>query len=234
MLTFVVALAAGIIGCGGNMVRRQIESSVAKSMTEMIGPAVSYKVRAYGPTLRMVNGKLDGLDIVGIGVRLSNKMTLARLDVRIRDLAVDTDSKKLNRVGTTSYCASLDQSELCRYLTGRYPDVTGLKVALRQGFLTVSAKPGISRLRAGVQVDAELEVRERRMLALNFTSLKVAGVGAPGFARDLLEARLDTIFDANDIGYDARIDSAAISPGLLTLTGSLDLMKTIPYRPSAK
>lgn len=221
-LILVILLAAGIIGCGGNMVRRQVENSVAKSLPGLIGPAQSYTVRAYGSTLRMIHGKLDGLDIVGTNVVLPNKMNLARLDVKIRDLAINTGSKKIERVGATNFSATLDQSELMRCTSERYSDVN---IVLREGFLTLSARPGISRLRMGVQIDAELEIRDRRILALNLRKLKVGGIKAPGFARDLVESRLDTVFDANDIGYDARLDSAAITPGLLTLTGTLDLMK---------
>jgi len=221
LMTGLLALA----GC--NPVKEEVEKSVAQSLPEAIGPAKSYEVRAYGSTFRMMKGKLDGLDIVGTDVRLANGMTVSRLDVVIRDLLFDTGTRQVKRVKTTDFKAALAESELSRYVAKRYPKVPELKVGLMEGFVRVSARPGVSRVRASVVADADLLIRRQRIIALDLRKLKVAGIGAPGFAREYIDSHLDEIFDAKDLGFDARIRSAEVRPRLLTLSGDLDLMKVM-------
>ena len=220
-----IALASLVmVGCE-NPVREKVESSVAQSLPSMIGPARSYTVRADGPTTGMIQGRLDGLNIVGQDVKLKNGMTVSRLAVDITDIAFDRKHDRITRVGSTQFAASLSESELNKCLAARYHDVPGLAIGLRRGYLDIAAKPGVSIVHMSVRADAELEIRDSRILALNLKKLNMAGISAPGFARDFINSKLTCIFDARDLGFDARITSVQVSPGILTLTGSLNLMK---------
>lgn len=234
VLILVIVIAAVIAGCDGNPVREQVESSVAKAMPDVIGPAKSYQVRAYGPTLRLMKGKLDGLDITGTDVKLPSGITVSKLDVKIRDMVVDTDTKEIKRADSTEYSAVLTQAELFKHLKKRYPDVPGLGLQLKKGVMNISAKPGVSIAKVGVQADASLKVRDEHILALDLKKLKVAGIGAPQMAVNYLQSKIDTVFDTNDLGFEAKIKSAVITPGALTLNGSMDLMKAMEKKKALK
>jgi hypothetical protein len=84
---------------------------------------------------------------------------------------------------------------------------------------------------AGVTVtiaaDAGLAVRGGRQLVLDLKKIDVGWLPTPGFAREYIEGRVNPVFDAADIGFDARIDSVSIAPGFVTLTGTLDLVKAL-------
>lgn len=228
----IITLVITFAGCGGNPVREKIESSVSRSMPDIIGPADSYSSRVYGSTFRLIKGKLDGLDITGKNVKLASGITVSRLDVKIRDMVVDTDTKEIKQAGSTEYTAVLSQAELSKYVLKRYPDVPGLKLDLRKSLMNISAKPEVSVVKVGVQADVALEVRKEHILALDLKKLKVAGISAPGFAVNYIGSKIDTIFDTNDLGFEAKVKSAVVSPGALTLNGSLDLMKVIEKKKS--
>lgn len=217
-------LVLTLAGCG-NPIRHGVEKSVEQSLLDIIGPAKSYSVRAYGPTSRLIGGKLDGLDITGADVKLSGGLTVSRLFVRIRDLEVDTQTKRIQRVGSAQYQATLTEAELNRYLRERYPDVPDLKARLRNNYLTVSTRPGIAGLRATIEADAKLDIRRRRILALDLEDVRAAGISAPGFARDFINDRLPVIFDAGDLGFDANIDRVVVQPSQLSVSGNLDLLQ---------
>jgi hypothetical protein len=224
-----VLCAAGMCGCG-NPVKGKVEKSVARSLPEIIGPADSYSVQAYGPTMRIMRGRLDGLDITGINVRLPNGIAVSRLDVAIHDIEFNTDTREIEKAGETRYAATLAERELTRYLAAKHPGIPQLAATLRNGQITVLAKPGVSVLKVAVQGSADLVVRDQRILALDLKKLRVAGIGVPGFAREFIEGQLGTIFDARDLGFEATIQSAVIGPDVLTLNGGLDLMKVIEQR----
>jgi hypothetical protein len=234
-LSVIVVVAIVVFcGCGGDPVKGKIERSVADSLPKLIGPAESYSVRASGSTFGMIRGKISGLDIIGIGVELPAGLRVDRLNVKITDLMVDTDTKQIKRVGSTQFAASLSEKELNRYLANKYPNVPGLKAELRGNKLAIFAKPGVSVLKVAVVADADLVIRDQRILALDLKKLDVAGLGAPGFAREFLESRVGEIFDARDIGYDATLTSVVLGPGTITLSGSLDLMKSSQKTVSAQ
>lgn len=219
-------MLVALAGCGG-VVKSKVSSGIEESLPEIIGPARAYDVRTYGSATRIMKGKIDGLDIVGSDVRLASGVTVSRLDVKIRDLVVDPDTKEIKSVGSTDYTATLSEAELNRYLKKQYPDVPEFKIKLKDKVIGVSARPGVSVLKVGVEADVGLEVRQQRLLALDLKTLKVAGINTPGMAREYIESRIDTIFDARDIGFDARIKSAAVSKNGLSIGGNLNLMKAV-------
>ncbi len=169
------------VGCV-NPVRDKVETSIAHSLPSVIGPARSYTVRADGPTLGMINGRLDELDITGVDVKLKNGMAVSRLSVSVKDIAFDRRRNKITRAGTTTYSASLSEAELSKCLVARYKNIPGLKIGLRKGYLDISAKPGLSVVSTTVRADAQLRIRDQRILALDLKELNLAGVEAPGFA----------------------------------------------------
>lgn len=226
-------LIAVLAGCEGNPVRHKVEKSVEQSLPALIGPAQSYSVKAYGSTVGMVSGKLSGLDIIGLDVRLPNGVNVARLNAKLTNITFDSGSKEIKSVEKTEYTASLTEAEVTRYMREKHPGIAGLNVALADRNIRVSARPGVSVLRTAVQADADLEIRENRILALDLKKVKVAGVHAPDFALDFLGSKLGVIFDANDLGFEAKIRSVVIGPGSLTLVGDLDLMKVVERQKAA-
>ncbi len=226
-LLLAVILMIGVVGCGENIIQRKIEKSIAASLPETIGPADKYTVKASGSSMKMIHGRLNTLDITGVNVKFAAGIKVAKLTVNISDIAFDTDSKQITRVGATKYTVAISQAELNRYIAARLPDIPDLKIELQKGIVSIYAKPGISRLRVGVLASAAIEVIKQRILALDLKTLKVAGINTPEFARELVDSKLDTIFDANDLGFNAKIDSATITPGALTITGELDLIKLV-------
>ena len=226
LVLFFLSLIIGIAGCG-NPVRHRVERSIAQSLPEIIGQAQSYSVKADGSISGMMNGKLRSLDIIGLGVQLKSGVTVSCLNVKITDISFDPDTKKIRSVGATEYSASLTDAELTRYLICKYPDIPSLSVNMNGSLINISAKPGVSVLRVPINANAGLIIKNEHILALDLKKLKVAGINAPGFAVDYLESKLDVIFDANDLGFDAKIKTVIIGPNTLTLDGNLDLIKAI-------
>lgn len=226
VLLLVVLIAICLVGCG-NLAKDKVEKSVAENLPSMVGPAKDYKVDCYGSMLRMMKGKMDGLDINGEDVQLKSGVTLSKLFVQIRDIRFNPDTRQVNSVGSTNYSATLSEAELNKYLKKRYPNVPDLKLTLCKNTVRITTRPGVSVLRATVEADSSLEVLNERKLAPDLKSLKVGPVGAPEFVRNYIESEVGTIFDAKDIGFDATIKSVSIDPKGLTVTGTLDLMELI-------
>jgi hypothetical protein len=167
------------------------------------------------------------VDISGEEVRTSKGVTVARLNVNIKDLVVDTDTHAIKKCSSAGYEATVSQDELGRYLTRTYPDIPGLNVSLMSGCARVLASPGLAGAKVSIAAETMLDIREGRKLALNLTKIDVAGLSTPGFAREYIERKINPVFDIADLGFDARLDSVRIDPGSITLGGTLDLVKAM-------
>ncbi len=212
------------VGCRNNPVKKRVQASVRERLPEIIGPADSYEVRAYGSPVRVLKGKLDGLAIKGENIRLDGGLTLAQRDFKIRDLAIDPDTKQIKRVGPSQYVAVIDEETLTRYLRKKYPGIKGLNVTLSDGRIGISARPTVSLVKLDLRSNADLIISEGRTLELRVREIGVGRLSAPRIAREYITSRLGAIFDARDLGFDANIRAVALNEGTLTLTGGLKLM----------
>jgi len=218
-----ILIATALCGCGGSITRK-VEKGIAQSLPGLIGPAKSYKVKVYGSTVDMLRSRMDGIDISGEGVELKNGLAIARLEVSLKGVRFNADSRQITKCDDTQFSASLAQEELRRYLKKTYPDIPGLEVRLRDGVLWASASPSLIGLTASIEAESALKIRSHSQLVLDLRKVTVAGLPAPGFAREYIEKRLNPVFDASALGYDATVDSVSIRGGYLTISGKLDLL----------
>lgn len=212
-----------LAGCGH--VRGKVEDGIAKSLPELIGPAQCYRVKVSGSTMGMLKHKLSRIEIQGEGVRLSNGMELARLNAVLTGVRFDPDKRSITQCAGTEYAATLSQAELQRYLRKLYPDIPGLSVALEDGYAVATAAPSLMGVTASISAESDLKVAGGRKLVLDLRKVTMAGVPAPGFAREYIEKKMNPVFDSSAFGYDATMSSVTVQPGFVTITGLLDLTK---------
>ncbi len=115
LLVLLCLVFALLSGCGGG-IKRKVESGIAKSLQQRLGPAKTYSVKVAGSTMSIVSGKIDAVEISGEDVRLAKGITVARLDVNLRDLVVDTGTQEIRKCRSATYSAAVSERELNRYL----------------------------------------------------------------------------------------------------------------------
>jgi len=231
----ICALSIALLsGCAGNKIRREVEKGIAKVLPEKIGPAKSYDVKVWASTMKILDGKLDSVDIVGKDVKLPNGLKLAELDVTVKDIRFDPRSREVKSCGETTYSATLSEEELGLYLKRTFPDVPALAVDLKTDRIGVAASPSMTGIRVNIKAEATLDIEKQRFLTLGLRKVTVAGVPTPGFARDYIATKVNPVFDADEIGFDAKISSAKIKDEAVTLTGDLNLMKALAGDKPAK
>jgi len=226
---FAIVFALIIVICAGcGKAEKHAENEIAKGLQQRLGPAKSYNVNITGSPLRLLKGKMQRLDIVGKDVHLDRGITIADLSVTINDLVFDPDTKAIKRAGKTIYSATLDQDELAKYLHKTYPDVPDLKIALREGFIDVSARPAVAGVGVNIKTESDLHVEDHHLLILDLKKISAAGICAPEFARNYIETKVNPIFDSKDLGFDATINSLTIGRGSIRIGGTLDLVDLKP------
>jgi len=213
-----------LAGCGGN-IRNRIEKGIERCLPQIIGPASSYQVTVSGSTLKMFRHRLSRVYIKGEDVRLPNGLEVSHLDVCLNEVEFDPDKRTIIDSAEATYSVVLSEEELERYLKKTYPSIPGLGIDLKEGHMVARASPSLIGLTTTISAAALFGIDSQRKLVLDIKKINAVGVQAPSFAREYIESKLNPVFDASELGYDATIDSVSIKPGYVTITGKLDLAK---------
>ncbi|MDH7602687.1 MAG: DUF2993 domain-containing protein [Armatimonadota bacterium] len=216
-----------VTGCGGGNIRRKIEIEIAKSLQKKLGPAESYAVSVAGSTVSLVRGSIKEIQILGLGVYLREGIILDRLDIVLKGIRVDPASRAIKNCSQARYTATISAVELEKYIRKRYPDIPELGIRLTDQRLHIQAAPQVAGVRIPVTATASLKTKDGTQIVLDLKSVDVGPIPTPGFAREYLEKRLNPVFEASAIGFEAQIDEVTIENGSLVLTGTFDPAKAL-------
>jgi len=216
-------LSLTLAGCGEGFVAGKIESRVERRLPEIIGPADSYKVDVSGRTAAMISGKLSKMIICGKGVTLQRDLKVDDLIVEMRGVRFDTETNELVSVEETTFEAVLSQKSLTRLIAKKRPELKELKVELRDSKATVSTRPSVLGLSAGLSLTGVLHLEPKNKVSFIPDRISVAGLPAPGFAVDYVSERINPIMDLSLAKFPAEITELTVSTGRLTVCGKADL-----------
>jgi hypothetical protein len=226
----IVLLVTFSTGCGGSAIRHRAESEIARFLQQRIGPAKSYRVKLSGSTWSIIHGKIRQIRISADDVQLANGITLARLDVLLEGVRVDTATHLIRECKGAHYVAAVSSDEMERYLRKRYTAIPQLKIELSEGAMRIEAVPRVAGLSVPITAYASLKKRDDTEVVIDLQKIDVGWVPTPGFAKEYLEKRLNPVFEAADIGMGARINDVRIEKGFLILAGEFDPIKALGER----
>lgn len=227
LITLLALLIICGSGCGSRAIKRKVESEIARSVQQMLGQAESCRVELTGSTLSLARGNIKEMKIYAEDLHLKNGITLAQLEVSLKDLQVDTNSRAIKKCAEARYRACVTNKEIQNYLLKRYPNIPGLSIEPLEGKLSIKVTPRIAGISIPIEAIALPKAQHGTEVAVDFQKIDVAWVPTPGFAREYLEKRLNPILKAADLGFDARIEQAFIDGEMLVLTGTFDPLKVL-------
>lgn len=221
-----VVVLVGIVFLPGMALRWAIAQSVKNKAPEMIGPARNYSVKVKAGLFDIIQGKIPSLVIRGKDVRPSTGVAIDRLDVELKGIRFKPD-QTITDVQSTDFIASVSETSLSDFLNTHRPDMKNAKVSMEDGILLLSASPKIMATRTPVTLQCTLKIVDNIRLNLEVNRLIARGVKVPGFVRGKLQHELNPVFDAQQIGLDARLNTVGIANGAITLTGNADVRSAL-------
>jgi hypothetical protein len=170
-----------------------------------------------------------------VDVALQNTITLARLNVEMRDADVDTGRARIRSVGLTTFRAEVTEFALNHYVRqAASPDdsVRIRSVRLAANRFTLDA--GYRLLGREIGFSAEVEPRLASPTRLEFDPERFALLGLriplPDSALNWLAKRLTDGFDFSTLPFPVHIDSIRVDRGIITVSGTADVMRSLNER----
>lgn len=220
-LLLAAAFAATFVaGCAG-YVDQRLEAALRDALPRLVGAAERYDVSVRGADA--AGSRVDEVRAVGIRVQRPRMPVLARVDVALRDVAVDREAGRVTRVGRADLALHLSEQDMTDHLA-RQPWVEGASVRFPgNDRITVGARLGIPGLTALAPVPAEIRgrvVARGARLLLRVDAITLGAQAAPALARRAVEQALNPIFDASEHAVPSQIDSVQAAGGELVIRAS--------------
>lgn len=212
-------VAAGLLVACAGYVDQRAEAALREALPRLLGPAEHYDVSVRGAG----GSRVDEVHAVGTRVRRPGSPVLARVEVRLADVAVDRVERRIVSIGRATVALHLSEQDLSDFIgrqewidagTVRLSGADEIRVAGRIG---VPGMPALSSPRA--ELRGRLVPRGAELL-LRIDAVTLGDRAAPSLVRRLLEQSLNPIFDAADHAVPSQLDSVAVSAGELVIRAS--------------
>ncbi len=219
-------LAVSALTCGcGHPVQETAAHKIADVLPSVIGPAARYDVQVDGDPFALARGRARAVHIQGQEVQIGPSLTLDTLNADAKDVSFSSETRRLEHIGSTSFTATLGQSNLSAYLAQTKPLLPGLVVTLAES--GVQARVPVAFL--GIQTTAALtgtltpSASEAGKLDFQTDSAHLGIVPLPPALVNLALDQLNPLVDLTHLRVPLIVSHAGVIQGRLTLDGTADL-----------
>ena len=223
-VSLLLAVSALTCGCG-HPVQETAAHKIADVLPSVIGPAARYDVQVDGDPFALARGRARAVHIQGQEVQIGPSLTLDTLNADAKDVSFSSETRRLEHIGSTSFTATLGQSNLSAYLARTKPLLPGLVVTL--GESGVQARVPIAFL--GMQTTAALSrtltpsESEAGKLDFQTDSAHLGIVPLPPALVNLALDQLNPLVDLTHLRVPLTVAHVGVIQSRLSLDGSVDL-----------
>ena len=218
MRTLPLLLALALVGCD---VSGRVEAEIEAALPAALGPADAYDATVEG--LRLGDGTVEAVTVVGTRVAREDAPVVDRLDVALRGVAFDRSSKRLTRVDAARATARLLPADLAAYLVAQR-GVARAEVALEAPDRAVVRFEGEVegvRIPLGASVAGRLRAVDGRV-RLDVERVSAAGIGLGGALAERLDQRINPVVDLTDEDLALEVTAVRVEGGALVLDATGD------------
>jgi hypothetical protein len=219
-------LGVGIIACGcGSPAQETAAHKIADVLPQVIGPAQHYDVQVDGDPFALTRGRARAVHIQGQEVQIAPTLTLDTLNVDARDVSFSRETRRLENIGSTSFTATLGQTNLSAYLAQAKPLLPGLVVTLGESDVQVR----VPVVLLGIQTTAALtgtfipSTSEVGKLDFQTDSAHLGIVPLPSALMNLAIGQINPLVDLTHLRVPLNVSHVGVVRSHLTLDGSADL-----------
>lgn len=227
-----IAIIAGLAGgywYGSIALRESIASAIESQLPATLGPAKSYDVAVNGGVIGLLRGRIRAVTVVGDDVELRNGLQLDRIHAVLRDVRLNGSRTRIQRIGDAEFRATAGQKQLTEYCSRKYSDVPGCSLKLRDGAVTLTARPSILGRELKLTADACLRVEDGHRVVVHINQVRAQGyrLPTPALARQFLEDSLNPILDTAGWGFGVKLMSVTTTERDVTLIGTASFARDV-------
>jgi hypothetical protein len=200
----------GLIGCTPAGIAEQ---SIARELTQVIGPAARYDVDIQG--LKAFAGEADRILIVGQRVQRPGAPVLDQLTIELRGVKYNRGESRLEQLAGVDATARITAADIATFLEGRQEILTATVVLRPPDQATLRVRPDLGL--AGLELSVGLSVEATGALRANTDRIYfvVSDVRAAGFnlgdrAAQALSQVINPLVNLSDLPLEVEVTSLQV------------------------
>lgn len=213
-----------LVGCGASP-RRLAARKIADVLPAALGPADHYAVRVDGGSLDLARGHARHVHVEGQQVQVTSSIALDSLTLDAHGVQFDTKARHLERADNAEVVAVMGQDNLTAYLKKAKPNLTGLKVTLREHDAEGQIPIAVLGLNTTVRLAGIPTVSESGSDKLDFTATQasIGRVPVPAAAINLALRQVNPLLDLSMLRYSIAVRQTSVEGRHIVVRGGVDL-----------
>lgn len=219
-------LGVGFILCGcGHPAQETAAHKIADVLPTVIGPAMHYDVQVDGDPFALARGRARAVHIQGQDVQIAPNLTLDTLNADARDVSFSLETRRLENIGSTSFTATLGQTNLSAYLARTKPLLPGLVVTLGESDVQVHVPVVLLGIQTTAALSGTLTPSTAELGKLDFQtdSAQLGIVPLPAALVNLALGQINPLVDLTHLRVPLNVTHIGVVQSRLTLDGAADL-----------
>ena len=219
-------LVGSTLACGcGHPVQETAAHKIADVLPSVIGPAAHYDVQVDGDPLALARGRARAVHIQGQEVQIAPSLTLDTLHADAKDVTFSLETRRLENIGSTSFTATLGQTNFAAYLARTKPLLPGLVVALGESDIQVRVPVVFLGMQTTAALSGTLNPSEAESGKLDFQtdSARLGTIPLPSALVNLALGQINPLVDLTHLRVPLNVSHAGVIQSRLTLDGAADL-----------
>jgi hypothetical protein len=202
-------------------VQAEVEQAIEGELHQILGPAMSYKVRL--SDVDLFEGRAESMSVIGSRVHPKDVPPLDRIEIDLHHIGYDRKTGSVERIGSVQARIWVRMDDLAAYLR----DERGIEAATLgffppdEAFLQVPVEQASAR---GVSVgdlrlSGRLEGQETRVV-LNVVDVLAEGLGNSGALAEEIASRLNPIIDLSKLPIPLEVQTVAVIGDRISITAT--------------
>lgn len=232
LFVFMVAFLA-LNGCS-RPINRAAERRIRDVLPNIIGTAKRYTAHVDNPPERTIEGKLATVTITGEDVHFKNGLLVDNLNLTLKGVEVDTDTKRLRKIRRTEFTITVGEANVNEYLVDEIMDgetLRNIRIKFFESVVTISGQRVVLGIGVPFEITGPLRITGPTLVELDATRLKVVGLPFKGRVLDFIKHRMDTVADLSGFSFPMLLNEVKVTSGKLVLSGTANPMPLLDTRP---
>lgn len=213
-----------LAGCSSGLIRPKVEKGIKNSLSEYIGPAKKYKVKAEGSETSMMDGLIDHLNIEGEKVQLDKDLIVDNMIIDMDRVRYNPSSRKVKSVKSTTFKAILSENAVNSYISNNRKDDMDIKVKLEKGRVIANVSSKLIGVNVPVSVTGIPVIQNDNSICFQADSASVAHLPLPAFILNNALSRINPILDLSSMKFPVKVDSITVEKNSVHIFGSAEFI----------
>lgn len=210
-----------LTGACATVVEQRVETAIAQSLTDLLGPAKKYEVQVSGANASA--STIERVLVLAERIARVDAPVVDTASVKLKGVTLEHEPRRVTGVAQADLEARVLAADIAAYLSSQGWIEDAVVTLSPPDRVLITGRPRLAGIALPSFTRAELRARVMArgpQLRLAFDAVSLGGAPLPSLAIGMVESALNPLFDASRFAVPARIDWVGVEGDALLVRAS--------------